>query len=278
MIYDLKFVDCAVNFDLKKALSGYPLAASSDSYNYISVEEFTQISSDKFSGKINGEVFYFNRSGLELDGSLRLTMASSTIEKNTSLSGDSADSENSSGSDTIITENTTATVGTLSSRDYFAQQALNGLIQKVDKPFDMTDADIYKLTILSYRMAQSMLNVAAYNRASDPIEEEGEGEETPEITPIHVNPGMLSTPTEVLLYNLSVAFDKLNTTIQTYLQGDGEGEVLGLQDVIDAVENSGGSGGSGLTQEEVDERIRGWLQLTADGNGNALDVPAHGPS
>lgn len=223
MKYDKKFItaikDSQENpvFNSFQALEGVTLASiktiqeeGETTEELTSVENFRQISADKYSAIVDGVSHYFDGKGNCIDDSTvgNLTFVEGNIQKSIDNAAESGDS----GGD----EDKKATISSLNPRDYFAQEVMNGFMKNVDKPFSMSDADIYKYTTLAYKIAQSMINVSADNRSTDP---ESEGEDPPEVV---VDPSTLNGNTEKLLNNMVTALTDINNSIEDSGGGGGE--------------------------------------------------------
>ena len=218
MKYEQKFIyQTEESFSTDKALKGVTLASVTQVTQegetrdiLTSVEDFRKVSSDKYAAVIEGVTHYFNSRGECTDDSSvgNLSFVTSDIEKSIDNAAESGDS----GGD----EDKKATISSLNPRDYFAQEVMNGFMKNVDKPFSMSDADIYKYTTLAYKIAQSMINVSADNRSTDP---ESEGEDPPEVV---VDPSTLNGNTEKLLNNMVTALTDINNSIEDSGGGGGE--------------------------------------------------------
>ena len=218
MKYEQKFIyQTEESFSTDKALKGVTLASVTQVTQegetrdiLTSVEDFRKVSSDKYAAVIEGVTHYFNSRGECTDDSSvgSLSFVTSDIEKSIDNAAESGDS----GGDT----DKKATISSLNPRDYFAQEVMNGFMKNVDKPFNMSDADIYKYTTLAYKIAQSMINVSADNRSTDP---ESEGEDPPEVV---VDPSTLNGNTEKLLNNMVTALTDINNSIEDSGGGGGE--------------------------------------------------------
>ena len=213
MKYDPKFITKEIEsgqtvFNADKAIKGQTLAALKTvegEETMYSVENFKLVTSDKYSATVDGVTHYYDINGNCVDGSGagNLIFVKGDIEKNTDNVADADDPDSEE-------EAPKATISSLNPRDYFAQEVMNGFMKNVDKPFSMSDADIYKYSTLSYKIAQSMINVAAYNRKADP-----------ESSEIEVDAKTLNGNTEKLLNNISVS---LNTMAEASEGGGGGGE------------------------------------------------------
>lgn len=211
MEYDKQFIKIAedgegqeISFNATQALRGTTIA-SKVGEKLISVENFRQENAGRYSAIVNGTEHIFNSGGVCIDDENvgDLAFVESNIEKNTDNVADADDPDSEE-------EEPKATISSLNPRDYFAQEVMNGFMKNVDKPFSMTDADIYKYSTLSYKIAQSMINVAAYNRKADPESDQ-----------IEVDAKTLNGNTEKLLNNISVS---LNTMAEASEGGGGGGE------------------------------------------------------
>lgn len=275
MKYDKKFItaikDSQENpvFNSFQALEGVTLASiktiqeeGETTEELTSVENFRQISADKYSAIVDGVSHYFDGKGNCIDDSTvgNLTFVEGNIQKSIDNAAESGDS----GGD----EDKKATISSLNPRDYFAQEVMNGFMKNVDKPFSMSDADIYKYTTLAYKIAQSMINVSADNRSTDP---ESEGEDPS--AEVVIDKATLNGNTEKLLNNIVAALDKtnaeitvgteaglaaeritnpqINKLIEEYVAGATAGTKVGLNDLISAINNISVSGGSATVNVDL---------------------------
>lgn len=83
-------------------------------------------------------------------------------------------------------------------KDYFACEALNSLIQRIDNPIAMSDGMIAALAAKSYKIAQAMAQEAYGSRQNDKKSSEASGTDY-----VNVNKTSLQTNTERILYNLN---------------------------------------------------------------------------
>ena len=83
-------------------------------------------------------------------------------------------------------------------KDYFACEALNSLIKRIDNPLSMSDGVIAALAAKSYKIAQAMAKEAYGSRQNDKKSSEESG--TNYVT---VDKTSLQTNTERILYNLN---------------------------------------------------------------------------
>lgn len=231
MKYDQKFINKeAENFTVSKALKGITLASiksvgegSAATEELYSVENFRQISSDKFSAVVDGVEHFFNNAGECVDAPNtvgNLAFVSSDIQKSTQ---NTADADNTGTSETL---KTTATISSLSPRDYFAQEIMNAFMKGINNPFSLSDADIYKYTTLSYKIAQSMINVAAFNRKGDP--QSGSTDSSAEVV---IDKATLNGNTEKLLNNIVAALDKTNAQITVGTEVDLKAERITIPEL-----------------------------------------------
>ena len=92
-------------------------------------------------------------------------------------------------------------------KDYFACEALNSLIQRIDNPLAMSDGVIAALAAKSYKIAQAMTKEAYGSRQNDKKSSEESGTDY-----VNVNKTSLQTNTERILYNLNESV-KANTKV-----------------------------------------------------------------
>lgn len=108
--------------------------------------------------------------------------------------------------------NTTVNLSTMQPRDYFANQVLGMLIQKMDKPEAVSDAKILFFCRAAYRWANGMMVAAANARYGEYNGGGSSGE-------INIKPEELSDNTERLLYNLNQVLKEGVTVKGTTAQG-----------------------------------------------------------
>ena len=270
MKYEQKFIyQTEESFSTDKALKGVTLASVTQVTQegetrdiLTSVEDFRKVSSDKYAAVIEGVTHYFNSRGECTDDSSvgNLSFVTSDIEKSIDNAAESGDS----GGDT----DKKATISSLNPRDYFAQEVMNGFMKNIDKPFNLSDADIYKYTTLAYKIAQSMINVSADNRSTDP--QSGSVDPSAEVV---IDKATLNGNTEKLLNNIVAALDKtnaeitvgtevglkaeritnpqINKLIEEYVAGATAGTKVGLNDLISAINNISVSGGSATVNVDL---------------------------
>lgn len=92
-------------------------------------------------------------------------------------------------------------------KDYFACEALNSLIQRIDNPLAMSDGIIAALAAKSYKIAQAMAKEAYGSRQNDKKSSNTSGTDY-----VNVNKTSLQTNTERILYNLNESI-KANTDV-----------------------------------------------------------------
>lgn len=92
-------------------------------------------------------------------------------------------------------------------KDYFACEALNSLIQRIDNPLAMSDGVIATLAAKSYKIAQAMAKEAYGSRQNDKKSSEESGTDY-----VTVDKTSLQTNTERVLYNINESL-KANTTV-----------------------------------------------------------------
>lgn len=254
---------------ISEAVEGLPIIASyggTGTGEDYWIERFTQIDASTYSGIFNGKKHYFNRSGQCTDVGFTDYMVKRVNANSDYGTGTSPTSGESS------TDQSTATVSSLLPVDYFAQQALNGMLQNIERPFELVDADINKLTTIAYKMAKSMIMVSARERAAD---------QTPSgsssVAPI--DSGSLSDNTEKLLNNIVVALEAQNTNMSNYVAHtatvDDPSTKKGLNDLIEAIKgieiSGGGTTPSGGTVSGITNALKGTNDATVSA---ALDVLA----
>ena len=99
-------------------------------------------------------------------------------------------------------------------------------MRNIDKPFNLSDADIYKYTTLSYKIAQSMINVSADNRSTDP-----QSSSTDPSAEVVIDKSTLNGNTEKLLNNIVAALDKTNAEITVGTEVDLKAERITIPEL-----------------------------------------------
>lgn len=219
-------------FDLKKALAGHPVGFSDTQ----PCHRFTYLQSDRYSAVYEGKSYIFNRNGykISVEAPGDLYMLSDSI---TEVQDNKDDLVTRSGTDTGSSGN--IILSALKPRDYFAQEALNGILKGIANPIELKDYDIKELVALSYKIAQEMLDKSVQMRALyEPESEEvtydvtsdSEGNVDYKVSAtrsstdggvsfvdynesgsrIAVNTCSLATNTEKLLYNIWRSLDAMN--------------------------------------------------------------------
>jgi hypothetical protein len=234
MKYDSKFITKEIAsgqtvFNADKAIKGQTLAAlktvEGEEVMY-SVENFKLVTSDKYSATVDGVTHYYDIDGNCVDGSGagNLVFVKGDIQK----SIDNAATSGDSGGDPAKK----ATISSLNPRDYFAQEVMNGFMRNIDKPFNLSDADIYKYTTLSYKIAQSMINVSADNRSTDP-----QSSSTDPSAEVVIDKATLNGNTEKLLNNIVAALDKTNAEITVGTEVDLKAERITIPELNKLIED-----------------------------------------
>lgn len=99
----------------------------------------------------------------------------------------------------------TVSITSMTPKDYFACEALNSLIQRIDKPLAMSDGMIAALAAKSYKIAQAMAKEAYGSRQNDKKSSDESGTDY-----VNVEETSLQTNTERILYNINESI-KANT-------------------------------------------------------------------
>lgn len=102
-------------------------------------------------------------------------------------------------------ESTTVSLTYMTPKDYFACEALNALIQRIDNPLSMSDGMIAVLAAKSYKIAQAMAKEAYGSRQNDKKSSDESGTDY-----VNVDELSLQTNTERILYNINESI-KANT-------------------------------------------------------------------
>lgn len=110
-------------------------------------------------------------------------------------------------SSTVQGEANTVSLHNMTPKDYFACEALNALIQRIDNPLSMSDGTIALLAAKSYKIAQAMAKEAYGSRENDKNSSEQSGTDY-----VNVDDTSLSNNTERLLYNINESI-KANTYV-----------------------------------------------------------------
>ena len=106
-------------------------------------------------------------------------------------------------------ESNTVSLTSMTPKDYFACEALNSLIQRIDNPLAMSDGTIALLAAKSYKIAQAMAKEAYGSRQNDKSSSEESGTDY-----VEVDDASLSTNTERLLYNINESIKANTSTIK----------------------------------------------------------------
>ena len=104
-------------------------------------------------------------------------------------------------------ESTTVSLTYMTPKDYFACEALNALIQRIENPLSMSDGTIATLAAKSYKIAQAMAQEAYGSRQNDKKSSDESGTDY-----VNVDELSLQTNTERILYNLNESV-KANTKV-----------------------------------------------------------------
>lgn len=104
-------------------------------------------------------------------------------------------------------ESNTVSITYMTPKDYFACEALNSLIQRIDNPLAMNDGMIATLAAKSYKIAQAMAQEAYGSRQNDKKSSDESGTDY-----VNVDETSLQTNTERILYNLNESV-KANTKV-----------------------------------------------------------------
>lgn len=126
----------------------------------------------------------------------------------------------------------TVMVDQLNARDAFAMQALQGIMEHIDRPDAVSDNEINFYTTMAYKWAANMMMAAAQAR-SELKDKEEEGGETPEVKDTEaVTVGALEGNTEKLLNNIVAALEKTDEK-----DGDIYSERVSIPKLIKFLEN-----------------------------------------
>lgn len=144
-------------FNLSKALKGHPVGFNAST----PCRRFRKLNDARYSAVYNNQEYFFDYDGKCEDGVHQLYMLYDTI------------SEVQDSKDDIVTRSSSGdgstsgnvTVSALKPRDYFAQEALNGILKGISDPLELEDYDIKDLVALSYKIAQEMLDKSIAMRA-----------------------------------------------------------------------------------------------------------------
>lgn len=211
-------------FNLQIALAGTPVGIPNPTAAVNTDEEakFTGILNYIPSGgmtsymtEINGSTIYVDNTGLVkscspentnfVPDSTQLYIVDDTLVQTTGSTGNhTRHADDPQGGN--------ANLSAMQPRDYFANQVLGMLIQKMDKPEAVSDAKIIFFCRAAYRWANGMMVAAANARYAD----QSGGGTSGEIT---VNPEDLTDNTERLLYNITQVLKKGVTVKGTTEQG-----------------------------------------------------------
>jgi len=211
-------------FNLQIALAGTPVGIPNPAAAVNTDEEakFTGILNYIPSGgrtsymtEINGSTIYVDNTGLVkscspdntnfVPDSTQLYIVEDTLVQTIGSSENETDK-------TRQDYNTTVNLSTMQPRDYFANQVLGMLIQKMDKPEAVSDAKILFFCRAAYRWANGMMVAAANARYGEYNGGGSSGE-------IDIKPEELSDNTDKLLYNITQVLKKGVTVKGTTEQG-----------------------------------------------------------
>lgn len=197
------------NFDINKALSGATIGFKNDKdeENNIYVYDFEEVTPGKLYrgiGSDNIEYQFYIDGSVVNNENLYLTifeekivqdkMGGTTVTRTLNVEGETSKSEKIS-------------IDVLQPREQFAIAALQGILTNIPKPLLLNDKKIIIISKLAFKIAQSMLNVAAEYRAK--TKEEG-GEP---IEKVEVDINSLTSSTDQILFNMSQSIDSIRKTI-----------------------------------------------------------------
>lgn len=175
-------------FNLEKALGGASIGWKDEEGNIIQAMQFKRHNSELYAYSVDNMTYYCDKSGKEYNGEKTLYMLNLDI---TETKGTSASRGDSEGGTEIIS------IEALEPRETFACHALTGLIQTIPNAISMDNVMMNTVVKKSFEIAQLMMQEAARVRAETPEESTGDSE-------IDVNPELLTSTTDKLLYNLNV--------------------------------------------------------------------------
>lgn len=199
--YDMTNGDITLSeFNLDKALGGASIGWKDEEGNIIQAMQFKRHNSELYAYTVDNMTYYCDKSGKEYGGDKTLYMLNLEI---TETKGTSASRGDSSGGTEIIS------IEALEPRETFACHALTGLIQTVPDAIGMDNVMMNTVVKKSFEIAQLMMQEAARVRAETP-EEGGEEQE------VQVNPELLTSTTDKILYNMNVNLGKIADNGKTY--------------------------------------------------------------
>lgn len=188
------------DFNLDRALGGASIGWQDAERNIVQAFDFKRQNADTFSYIVDNNTYYCDKTGLSTDNSHTLHMLNLEI---TETKGTSASRGDSAGGTEIIS------IEALEPRETFACHALTGLLFSIPESIQMDNVMMNSVVKKSFEIAQLMMQEAARVRAETP-EEGGEEQE------VQVNPELLTSTTDKILYNMNVNLGKIADNGKTY--------------------------------------------------------------
>ena len=245
-------------FNLDRALGGASVGWKDEEGNIIQVMKFKKQNSELFSYQVENMTYYCNKEGIGYENNNKLYMLDLKI---TETKGTSASRGDSSGGTEIIS------IEALEPRETFACYALTGLLYGIPNVMQMDNVLMNAVVAKSFEIAQLMMQEAARVRAETPEESGGEDQE------IDVNPNLITSTTDKLLYNLNVNLGTIAAQEKTYyedIQANGI-KINGNPKVDIASVSAGTVPVSGSV--DVDNLVATYVLNTVDTNvQNTVDV------
>ena len=180
-------------FNLDKALGGASIGWKDEEGNIIQAMQFKRHNSELYAYSVDNMTYYCDKTGKEYNGEKTLYMLNLDI---TETKGTSASRGDSEGGTEIIS------IEALEPRETFACHALTGLIQTIPNAISMDNVMMNTVVKKSFEIAQLMMQEAARVRAETPEESTGGSE-------IDVNPELLTSTTDKILYNINTNLSKI---------------------------------------------------------------------
>lgn len=184
------------DFNLDRALGGASIGWKDAEGNIVQAMQFKKYSAELFSYVVDNITYYCDNKGegyKENNNKLYILNLEITETKGTSASrGDSA------GGTEIIS------IESLEPRETFACHALTGLLFAIPESLQMDNVMMNSVVKKSFEIAQLMMQEAARVRAETPEESTGD-------TSIDINPALITSTTDKILYNINTNLNKIAT-------------------------------------------------------------------
>lgn len=183
------------DFNLDRALGGASIGWQDAEGNIVQAFDFKRQNADTFSYIVDNNTYYCDKTGLSTDSSHTLHILNLEI---TETKGTSASRGDSAGGTEIIS------IESLEPRETFACHALTGLLFAIPESIQMDNVMMNSVVKKSFEIAQLMMQEAARVRAETPEESTGD-------TSIDINPALITSTTDKILYNINTNLNKIAT-------------------------------------------------------------------